>query len=69
MLLQPDGEIPAELKEIRGEFDKKSPSQRLRNVLYVLHKQQESGMDFDQWYLRRMEKIISDHKAMLQPEM
>lgn len=67
MLLQPDEDSVAELKEIKSEFDKKSPSQRLRNVLFILWKQQESAMDFDQWYLRRMEKIIMEHKAMLEP--
>lgn len=68
MLLQPDDESVIELKEIKGEFDRKSPSQRLRNVLFILWKQQESGMDFDQWYLKRMDKIITEHKAMLEPE-
>lgn len=68
MLLQPDGEAPAELKEVKGEFDKKSPSVRLRSVLYVLHKQQESAMPFDEWYIKRMNKIIDEHKAMLEPQ-
>jgi hypothetical protein len=68
MLLQPDGDAPVELKEIKGEFDKKSPSVRLRNVLYILHKQQESELPFDEWYIRRMNKIIDEHKAMLAPE-
>jgi hypothetical protein len=68
MLLQPEGDSPVELKEVKGEFDKKSPSVRLRNVLYVLHKQQESELPFTDWYIRRMNKIIDEHKAMLTPE-
>ena len=68
MLLQPDGDAPVDTKEIKGEFDKKSPSTRLRNVLYILWKQQESPMDFSDWYIKRMEKIIDDHKMMLEPK-
>lgn len=67
MLLQPaDGE-PVELKEIRGEFDRKTPSQRLRSVLYVWHQQSGAGGEFEQFYLRRMEEIINQVKAELNP--
>lgn len=68
ILIQPDGEA-VDVKEVKGEFDKKSPSQRLRSVLFVLWKQQEPGLDFDQFYLRHMDKLIDQHKQMLEPEM
>jgi len=66
-LIQPLTETPSELKEVRGEFDRKSPSQRLRAVLYLLWKQQESTMPYDEFYLRHMNKLIETHKAMLEP--
>lgn len=66
-LLQPVDGVPAELKDVRGEFDRKSPSTRLRNVLYLLWKQRESDMPFAEWYVNAMEKIIQQHKDQLEP--
>lgn len=66
MLLQPTDGVPDGLKDVRQEFDRKSPSTRLRNVLYLVWKQQESEMDFNDWYTRHMEKLIIQHKGMIQ---
>jgi|TARA_R100001530_G_scaffold10633_1_gene10473 hypothetical protein len=44
----------------------KSPSQRLRAVLYVTWEQDKQGYDdFDQWYLMKMEQIINHYKDKL----
>jgi hypothetical protein len=66
MLLQPaDGE-PVELKEVRGQFDSKTPSQRLRGALFVLWTQAAKGQgEFEDFYRREMEKLIEDVKGKL----
>jgi hypothetical protein len=44
----------------------KSPSLRLRNVLFVAHGQNNEGYpDFDSFYKAKMELIISTYKANL----
>jgi hypothetical protein len=58
-----------DLPEVKPEFaNSKSPSERLRNVLFVLHKQQ-GGMpeDFEAWRIQKMEQIIEFYKAKLEP--
>jgi hypothetical protein len=65
MLLQPVDEVPAELKEIKGEFDRKSPSARLRGCLWVWWKQQGEPGEFDAFYLRRMNVLCEDVKKEL----
>lgn len=62
MLLQPLGQEPKELKEIKGEFDTKTPSQRLRSVLYVLWKETDGTGEFEDFYRRRMNSIIDKIK-------
>lgn len=68
LLLQPDAEATADVKEIKSEFDQRSPSQRLRSVLFVLWRQQGTGLQFDQWYLTHMNKLIQEVKDQLEPE-
>lgn len=51
-----------EIPEGNAEVDEKSPSQRLRSVLFVLYKQ-ETGKGkfvgfFNTFYIERMEKLI-----------
>lgn len=41
------------------EAGAKSPSQRLRNSLFVLWKNRYSDMPFDPWYEAQMDKIIA----------
>ena len=46
----------------------KSPSQRMRNVLFVLWQQNNGGYDdFNLFYLNRMDKIIDQIKSKLEP--
>ena len=60
------------LKEIRGEFGGKTPSLRMRNVLFCLWKHlgdtNRCEISFDTFYQREMEKIISSVKDQLPGE-
>lgn len=55
-----------ELEEIRKDIGGKTPSQRLRSVIYVEY-QQSGQLDktFDQYYMRRMEQLITYIKQNL----
>lgn len=66
MLLQPSESEPAELKEVKGQFDRKTHSQRLRSVLFILWKQADGTGDFEEFYRRRMEDIINTVKTKLE---
>ena len=52
--------------KIDKEMNEKSPSTRLRNVLFVLHGQLEIDEDFDSWYRVKMEQIIEGIKNKLE---
>ena len=56
-----------QVNEIDAEIDGKTPSQRLRNVIYILFTQQPEGYkDFDSFYKYKM-NIITEHlKSKLQ---
>jgi len=68
ILVQPKGEA-AELKEIKGEFDKKSPSQRVRNTLFALWRHltdtNQIEISFETFYLRQMESYLDSLKSQL----
>lgn len=68
MLLQPEGMAPEGLKDVKGEFDRKTASQRLRAVLFIAWKQGGGVGDFDEFYRRKMEVFIDDVKSNLKPE-
>lgn len=48
------------------EAGDKTPSQRLRSVLYILWKQKYSDIPFDTWYVQQLDKIINSIKERLQ---
>jgi hypothetical protein len=57
-----------ELEDIRKDTGGKSPSQRLRSVLYVLYTQSKSDSatgSFDQFYAQKMEQLINGVKNKL----
>lgn len=68
MLLQPIDCEPAQLKEVKGQFDTKTPSQRLRAVLFILWKQIGQTGEFEDFYRNEMETIINIYKNKLEPE-
>lgn len=53
-------------KEAAPVSDSKSPSKRLRAVLFVLYKQKNVTTGFEQWYADMMEQIISKIKDQLE---
>jgi hypothetical protein len=53
----------AQVDAIEPEMPGKSPSQRMRNVLFILWKQDGEGFrEFDMYYLKKMEDIINEMK-------
>lgn len=69
LLLQPTEEAPAELKEIKGEFDRKTDSQRLRGLLYVQWKQTKTDQDFDSYYKSAMYAFCESVRNKLEPDV
>lgn len=67
MLIEPTNENLDLKKDIKGEFDNKSPGQRLRNTLFVLWKQRNQPGHFDDWYRKQMEIILDWIKSKLDP--
>ena len=69
MLLQPsaNGAESTETHEVKSEFDRKTPGQRLRAVIFVAWKQGEEQGKFEDYYLKRMERIIDAVKNELLP--
>lgn len=52
-----------QVNAINGETPGKTPSQRMRNVLYLLWKQDNEGYkDFPMYYASRMERFIEELK-------
>ena len=67
-LFIPIGEKDAELVEAKGEMDLKTPSQRLRNCLFVWFKElQKTGLKdtFDVFYAKKMEAVIEFVKSKI----
>lgn len=53
----------AQVDAVEPEMPGKSPSQRMRNVLFILWKQDNQGYkEFDSFYKERMEKYIEELK-------
>lgn len=55
-----------EIAEVKSEVDRKTPSQRLRSVLYLYWEQEGRAGDFNDYYNRNMNKIIESIKAKLE---
>jgi hypothetical protein len=71
ILIQPHDGEPAELHDVKAEFDQKTPGQRLRATLFVLHKQltltKKIAIPFEAFYLDQMNRIIQSVKDQLEP--
>lgn len=69
VLFQPTVSEGSGIKEIKGEFDTKTPSQRMRNTLYALWKHltdtNQCEISFENFYLKRMEALIDKVKEEL----
>lgn len=57
-----------DIPEIEADagLEGKSPSQRLRNTLYVLWEQRGKPVDFDVYYITQMNRLIDTLKARLE---
>jgi len=51
--------------KVDKELETKTPSNRLRNVMYVLWEQEGAKGEFDDFYKRQMEKVIEVFKGKL----
>ena len=60
-----DEEKPEEVK-IDTELNQKSQSTRIRNVLFILWKQNPEGMEFEAYYKNKTEKYIESLKARIE---
>ena len=59
----------SQVDQIDVELNGKTPSQRLRNVLYIAWQQSPEGYkEFAPYYQWRMEKIIEFYKSKLEPQ-
>ena len=70
VLISSDGINKQEIEEVEKftsdfEVGGKTPSQRLRAVLYRVWEQTEQPYDFPIWYESQLERIINNYKATL----
>lgn len=69
LLIQPIEDSPEAMVEVKNELGFKTPSQRLRAVLFIEFKQRKPDMTFDVFYGQEMNAIIEDRKTRLEPEV
>jgi len=69
LLIQPMDEPPELIVEVKSKLGFKTPSQRLRAILFIAFSQQKPpDTTFDEFYSRRMDEIIERQKQQLEPE-
>ena len=61
----PEDTAPEALVKVDTDRGGKTPSQRLRNVLYILFTQTKPGCTFDEFYIRQYDVVIDTYKAQL----
>jgi hypothetical protein len=54
--------------EIKNPLGGKTPSERLRGVLFVLFRQKKIAGTYDEFYVKQMETVIQTFKDQLEPE-
>lgn len=63
---------PKDIIQDDPEFEGKSPSKRLRNVIFVVWRQRKdegkTEMPFEQFYSGQLEAIIDQYKSKLNPQ-
>lgn len=65
MVIFPVGEKDPDIVEVKAKLETKTPSERLRNVLFALHQHEKSPEPFSVWYELQMEKFINHIKSKL----
>jgi hypothetical protein len=66
-LLFPKDEKDVEVMRVEKEIIHKSPSQRLRSVIFLGWKQTGEELPFEVYYAQQMERIIDHLKSKLPP--
>jgi hypothetical protein len=68
LLLQPKATLPElAFVDVKGQFDEKTPSQRMRSILYLLWKQKNEAIEFEVFYRQKMDGMIQHLKDQLNP--
>lgn len=67
LLIQPKGIVPDEIIMVKTDIEQRTPSERLRAVLFIRAKQVGKEKEFDHQYRIWMSEIIEDQKAKLEP--
>ena len=67
LTIEPSGENSKEIIEVKKEIGEKTPSERLRSVLYIYwdQKKRDDWKDFNSFYRYMMEKTIDNVKNYL----
>ena len=65
ILFNPLDENNAPEHKVEKDLNTKSPSVRLRNVLFIIWKQGQQAEDFETYYKHQMEKIIEHLKGKI----
>lgn len=60
-------DVAMDLPEVHVERHEKTPGQRLRAVLFLIHKQEKMDMPFEQFYREKMNGLIDQLKEKLNP--
>jgi len=73
LLIEPKDYSTDGKAEIKNPIGTKSPSERLRGVLFVLHKQlcasgKLKDKTYEVFYVDQMNRLIEDFKSQLEPE-
>lgn len=71
LLFAPNDDLTdKDIPEVKADtqLSEKSPSQRLRDVLFVYYKQSGSKLPWEQFYVNQMSKIIDIVKSNLEPQ-
>lgn len=69
LLFSPNELSLEDIPEVRAEeMDAKTPSQRLRNILYVYWQQKGKPGTWEQFYITQMSKLVDIIKEKLEPE-
>ena len=65
LLITPQDDKDVEEFAVEADLEQKSQSQRIRNVLFVLWKQDPEGLEFPDYYKLKTEKYINQLKGLI----
>lgn len=68
LLIEPVDYEPESKVVVDKDLHSKTPSQRLRAIIFCQFRQQKPIVTFDDFYKRAMDRICEDQKKLLEPE-